>query len=151
MKEKCFKKLTSHIYDKNSFARSFTLGLFKKLSLEVKLPGIGNFLDRIVSRFDDNAALVRKNAVQCFVALLNQSPLLAPLQKIDELRKGVEALGGLETPSTNKTDAMMKDCLRDCEKLLELIKKASKSCLRLVFIVFCHFGSLTNKKTIQVC
>ena len=67
--------------------------IFKKLSLEVKLPGIGNFLDRIVSRFDDNAALVRKNAVQCFVALLNQSPLLAPLQKIDELRKGVEALG----------------------------------------------------------
>jgi len=63
---------------------------------------------------------------------LNQSLLLAPLQKIDELRKGVEALGGLETPSTNKTEAMMKDCLRDCEKLLELIKKASKSCLSLL-------------------
>ena len=97
-------------------------------------------MDRIVSRFDDNAALVRKNAVQCFVALLNQSPLLAPLQNIDDLRKGVEALGGLETPSTNKTEAMMKDCLRDCEKLLELIKKASKSCLRLVFINFHDFG-----------
>ena len=150
MKEKCFKKLTSHIYDKNSFARSFTLGLFKKLSLEVKLPGIGNFLDRIVSRFDDNAALVRKNAVQCFVALLNQSPLLAPLQNIEDLRKGVEALGGLDTPSTNKTEAMMKDCLRDCEKLLELIKKASKSCLRLVFIHFQDFRSLIDIKTIKV-
>ena len=133
MKEKCFKKLTNHIYDKNSFARSFTLGLFKKLSLEVKLPGIGAFLERIVSRFEDNAALVRKNAVQCFVALLNQSPLLGPLRSIDELRKAVEQLGGLETPSTNKTEAMMKDTLRECEKLLQLVQKASKSCLRKVY------------------
>ena len=136
MKEKCFRKLTNHIYDKNSFSRSFTLSLFKKLSLEVKLPAVGVFLERIVSRFEDSAALVRKNAVQCFTALLNQSVILTQLQQIGDLRALVEAMGGLEAPSTNSTEVLSKDCLRECERLLELVKKASKICLRNVFVIF---------------
>ena len=62
MKEKCFRKLTQHLYDRNSFARSYTLHLFKRLATEVRLPHMGHYLERIISRFDDNAALVRRAA-----------------------------------------------------------------------------------------
>lgn len=47
LKEKCFVKLTQHLFDRNSFARSYTLQLFKKLSTEVKLPHMGVYLERI--------------------------------------------------------------------------------------------------------
>ena len=47
LKEKCFRKLTQHLYDRNSFARSYTLQLFKRLSTEVKLPHMGVYLERI--------------------------------------------------------------------------------------------------------
>ena len=130
LKEKCFRKLTQHLYDRNSFARSYTLQLFKRLSTEVKLPHMGVYLERIVGRFDDNAALVRRAAVQCFISLLNQSQILFQLQSIDQLRQQVATLTDSE-PECNQLPAL-KVILRDTEKLLELVKKGSEYALTLL-------------------
>ena len=52
VKDQCFKILTEHIYDRNAFARSYTLKIFQKLSSEIRLPHMGPYLERIVSRFE---------------------------------------------------------------------------------------------------
>ena len=35
LKERCFRRLTAHIHDKNSFVRSYTINIFKRLTTQV--------------------------------------------------------------------------------------------------------------------
>ena len=51
VKDRTFKILTEHIFDRNAYARSYVLKIFEKLSTEIRLPHMGPYLERIVSRF----------------------------------------------------------------------------------------------------
>ena len=137
LKEKCFRKLTAHLHDKNSFARSFTLQLFKRLSTTVRLPVVGEYLTRIVGRFDDKAAIVRKSAIQSFVSLLNQSQLLDQIRNIGTLKQMLQEMqneGPDREISTN--EKTLTAVIKDGDFILDLVNKASTKCLRTVFYIF---------------
>ena len=83
-----------------------------------------------MSRFDDNAALVRRAAVQCFVSILNQSQILLQVQNIQQLRQQVAMMS--EQDAEHEQLPALKVVLRDTEKLLELVKKGSEYALALL-------------------
>jgi len=131
LKEKCFRFLTCHLHDKNSFVRSFTLQIFKGLSTQVKLPVVGEYLVRIVGRFDDKAALVRRAAIQCFISVLYQSQLLNQIKDIRTIKK---ALQEIENTGENQSQAkIIQDVIKDGEAILSLVNRASTKCLRSMF------------------
>ena len=122
VKDRTFQFLSNHIYDRTAYARSYTLRIFEKMASEIRLPVSGEYMERIVSRFEDNTSSVRKSAIQAFSAILQQHIFLEQIRNIDLLRSQIEG--------SEEAVPQLKMIIRDCQKIHGLIKKGSEICLR---------------------
>jgi hypothetical protein len=119
-RQRAFMIITDHIHDRNAYTRAFAMRLFVDLVRQIPLPHIGEFQQKIVGRFDDNTSTVRKSAINAFIAIINNNPLIEQLRNIGELRTQVE------TTEDHETKKPLLMLLRDCEKLLDLVKTGSE-------------------------
>ena len=84
---------------------------------------MGSYLERMVSRFEDNTASVRRSAIQAFGAVLQQHLLIDQLRNLSQLEQQVEMASDAEK-------VPLKLMLQDCKKLHALVQRGSKVCLR---------------------
>jgi hypothetical protein len=135
-KDRAFAIICDHIHDRNSYVRSHAIKMFTTIIREVPLPHVGKFYGKIVERFDDRISLVRKTAVNTFIDVITNNPLIPQLVNISILRNQVTLAAIAETRRT------LSLLLTDCESLMTCIARGS------TIILEQHLNSVHSSDTI---